>query len=87
MFSMLNPQPNGAGFVGFYIDDPWDLSTFSGLKLKVRGQGDNTVYKLNLRHNGQGTNEVAYETFYEVSNVYTYWEYHHIFFKRMITAE
>ncbi|XP_050690494.1 uncharacterized protein LOC126982479 isoform X2 [Eriocheir sinensis] len=66
MFSMLNPQPNGAGFVGFYTDDHWDLGAYSGLELRVRSQGDNRVYKLNLRHNRQGTNEVAYETFYEV---------------------
>lgn len=66
MFSMLNPQPNGAGFVGFYTDDHQDLSAFTGLRLRVRGQGDNNVYKLNLRHNGQGPNDVAYEAFYEV---------------------
>ena len=66
MFSMLNPQPNGAGFVGFYTEKHRDLSSYTGLGLRVRAQGDNNVYKVNLRHNGQGTNEINYEAFYEV---------------------
>lgn len=66
MFSMLNLQPNGAGFVGFYNEDAWNLSPYSGVELRVRGQGDNSIYKLNMRHNGQGTHDVAYEAFYEV---------------------
>lgn len=66
MFSMLNPQPNGAGFVGFNTHDAWDLSPYHGVELRVRGQGDNYVYKVNFRHNGQGSNHVSYEAFYEI---------------------
>ncbi|KAG0718252.1 hypothetical protein GWK47_052790 [Chionoecetes opilio] len=47
MFSLLNPQPNGAGFVGFNNNNTWDLSPYSGVGLRVRGQGDNHVYKPN----------------------------------------
>ncbi|MPC45397.1 hypothetical protein E2C01_039095 [Portunus trituberculatus] len=72
MFSMINPQPNGAGFVGFNSQDTWDLSSYNGIELKVRGQGDNYVYKVNLRHNGEGTGGIAYEIFYEVSNSYVF---------------
>lgn len=68
MFSLLNPQPNGAGFVGFSTNDTWDLSQYSGIELKVRGQGDNYIYKLNFRHKGQDSGSIAYEAFYEVSN-------------------
>ncbi|XP_071539597.1 uncharacterized protein [Panulirus ornatus] len=66
MFSLLNPQPNGAAFVGFSTNDDWDLSQYSGLEMKVRGQGDNYVYKVNLRHKGQGEGSVSYEAFYEI---------------------
>lgn len=66
MFSMINPQPNGAGFVGFNSQDTWDLSSYNGVQLKVRGQGDNYVYKVNFRHNGQGSGNISYEVFYEV---------------------
>ena len=68
MFSMLNPQPNGAGFVGFNTNATWDLSAYNGVELRVRGQGDNYVYKVNFRHNGQGSGDIAYEVLYEVSN-------------------
>lgn len=69
MFSMLNPQPNGAGFVGFGNHDGWDLSRFSGIELRVRGQGDNLIYKVNFKHKGQGDGTVSYEAFYEVRKI------------------
>lgn len=68
LFSMLNPQPNGAGFVGFATDDGWDLSHYSGIELKVRAQGENFHYKVNFRHKGQreGDGSPSYEAHYEV---------------------
>ncbi|KAK4308750.1 hypothetical protein Pmani_019579 [Petrolisthes manimaculis] len=66
MFSMINPQPNGAGFVGFATHDGWDLSRHSGVELRVRGQGENLVYKVNFKHKGQGDGTVSYEAFYEI---------------------
>ncbi|KAG7177597.1 uncharacterized protein LOC121861347 [Homarus americanus] len=66
MFSMINPQPNGAGFVGFVNHDKWNLSYFSGIELKVRGQGENYIYKVNFKHKGQGDGSISYEAFYEI---------------------
>ncbi|XP_068243161.1 uncharacterized protein [Palaemon carinicauda] len=68
LFSMLNPQPNGAGFVGFVTDDAWDLKPFSGIELKVRAQGESFHYKVNFKHKGQktGNESPSYEAFYEV---------------------
>ncbi|KAK7072853.1 hypothetical protein SK128_007831 [Halocaridina rubra] len=67
-FSMLNPQPNGAGFVGFVTHDGWNLRNFSGIELKVRGQGENFIYKVNFKHKGQLSDDgsPSYETFFKV---------------------
>ncbi|XP_054281050.1 uncharacterized protein LOC128998743 [Macrosteles quadrilineatus] len=53
LFTMLNPQPDGAGFAGFRTDTQLDLSDYSTLQLFCRGQGDYYGYKVVLRHNGQ----------------------------------
>lgn len=53
LFTMLNPQENGAGFAGYRIKTDLDLSDYSAFALKVRGQGKNSHYKLVLRHRGQ----------------------------------
>lgn len=68
-FSLLNPQPNGAGFVGvIYRKQSFDLSSFTGLKLTVRAQGENYYYKLILRHHNQESSlEPSYENFFEVT--------------------
>merc|ERR1712212_58515 len=65
-FSMLNPQPNGAGFVGAAINDGWDLSHYTVLEMRVRGQGDNYIYKVNFSHKGQGVGDPSYQIFFEV---------------------
>jgi hypothetical protein len=67
-FSLLNPQPNGAGFAGVnYRKKSFDLSSFTGLKLSVRAQGENFFYKVVLRHhNDESSLQPSYENFFEV---------------------
>ena len=67
-FSLLNPQPNGAAFAGVvYRKKTFDLSSFSGLKLSVRAQGENYNYKVILRHHHEESSLVpSYEIFFEV---------------------
>ena len=67
-FTLLNPQPNGAGFAGIvYRKKPFDLTAFQGLKLTVRAQGENFFYKAMLRHhNDESSLQPSYEAFFEV---------------------
>jgi NADH dehydrogenase [ubiquinone] 1 alpha subcomplex assembly factor 1 len=69
-FSLLNPQPNGAGFAGVvYRKKTFDLSASSGLKLAVRAQGENFIYKVILRHHHEELSTLpSYEIFFEVSD-------------------
>ncbi|KAG8248789.1 hypothetical protein J6590_033964 [Homalodisca vitripennis] len=55
LFTMLNPQPNGAGFAGFRTDTELDLSDYNTLRLHCRGQGENYGYKVVLRHKNENT--------------------------------
>ncbi|CAL4135404.1 unnamed protein product, partial [Meganyctiphanes norvegica] len=52
LFSVLNLQPNGAGFAGYIADDHWNLEEYSALELLTRAQGQNGIYKIILRHKG-----------------------------------
>ncbi|XP_018024619.1 uncharacterized protein C9E9.15 isoform X2 [Hyalella azteca] len=65
-FSLLNPQPNGAGFAGAASRRRWDLKGNTGLELRVRAQGDCDTYKLVLYHKDQApsTGACAYEVFF-----------------------
>lgn len=67
-FTLLNPQPNGAGFAGVsYRKQKFDLSSFTGLKLSARAQGENYVYKVILRHHHEESSLLpSYEIFFEV---------------------
>ncbi|UJR26295.1 hypothetical protein I4U23_007633 [Adineta vaga] len=67
-FSLLNPQPNGAGFAGIaYRTKTFDLSSFSALKLSVRAQGESFVYKVILRHHHDESSLLpSYEIFFEL---------------------
>jgi hypothetical protein len=67
-FSLLNPQPNGAAFAGIaYRKKSFDLSSFTGLNLSVRAQGENFVYKVILRHHNEHSSlQPSYEIFFEV---------------------
>ncbi|XP_043190422.1 uncharacterized protein LOC122364268 [Amphibalanus amphitrite] len=67
MFSLLNPQPNGAGFVGFVTTGNWDLSQFSAIRLRARAQGENFHYKVYLKHHGEGASVGgSYESYFEM---------------------
>ena len=61
-FTLLNPQPNGAGFAGVRTITNSNLSSFKDIEITCRGQGSNSHYKVVLRHKGLHTNEdVEYE--------------------------
>ena len=66
LFSLLNPQPSGAGFVGYYQDGHWDLSAFQRLRLRARAQGQAFNYKVFLGHHGQSIQEGSYESYFEM---------------------
>ena len=64
-FALLNPQPNGAGFAGVRTSVDFDLSGFSSIKMKVRGQGQATNFKITLKHHGEvGDGSPSYEQFF-----------------------
>lgn len=67
LFTMLNPQPNGAGFAGYNTEGHWNLSKQSVLELHIRAQGQSEHYKVNLRHKGQDVSDGAYEMFFKVN--------------------
>ncbi|XP_017787660.1 PREDICTED: uncharacterized protein LOC108570330 [Habropoda laboriosa] len=64
-FTLLNPQPNGAGFAGIRIRTNLNLSNFENIEINCRGQGSNSHYKVVLRHRGLVSNEdITYEQFF-----------------------
>lgn len=66
-FTLLNPQPNGAGFAGVRKPMNFDLSGFKNIEITCRGQGQNNHYKISLKHRGQNSNEdLSYEQFFIV---------------------
>lgn len=67
LFTLLNPQPNGAGFAGVRTPTNLDLSKFENIEITCRGQGQNSNYKISLRHKGQDSNlDLSYEHFFTV---------------------
>lgn len=67
-FTLLNPQPNGAGFAGVRTMTKLNLSGFKNIEITCRGQGNNSHYKVILRHRGLHSNEdITYEQFFVVS--------------------
>ncbi|XP_033227073.1 uncharacterized protein LOC117179414 isoform X2 [Belonocnema kinseyi] len=65
LFTLLNPQPNGAGFAGVRTPTNLNLSSFKHIAITCRGQGENEHYKVVLRHNDLETNEdISYEQFF-----------------------
>lgn len=67
-FTLLNPQPNGAGFAGVKKPVNFDLSSFKNIEITCRGQGQNNHYKISLRHRGQNSNQdLSYEHFFTVN--------------------
>lgn len=70
-FSLLHPQPNGAGFVGVRIPVEMNLSEYEKIVIRCRGEGANTWYKIVLRHNNQLANdEITYEHVFKVKIVF-----------------
>lgn len=65
---MLNPQPNGAGFAGVKRRVTMNLSDFTKITIRCRGQGENTRYKIVLGHNGQDSGDITYEHIFVVRN-------------------
>ncbi|XP_044596581.1 uncharacterized protein LOC123273266 [Cotesia glomerata] len=66
-FTLLNPQPNGAGFAGVRMPTTWDLSGYTNIEIKCRAQGNNEHYKVVLRHKGLASNDdTSYEQTFEV---------------------
>lgn len=67
LFTLLNPQPNGAGFAGVRKPTNFDLSQFKNMEITCRGQGQNSHYKITLRHRGGNSNQdPSYEQFFTV---------------------
>ncbi|KZC05297.1 Uncharacterized protein C9E9.15 [Dufourea novaeangliae] len=61
-FTLLNPQPNGAGFAGIRKRANLNLLNFKNIEITCRGQGSNDHYKIVFRHKGLETNEdITYE--------------------------
>lgn len=69
LFTLLNPQPNGAGFAGVRKSTNLDLSSFKNIEIACRGQGENSHYKISLRHRGENSDEdLSYEQFFTVKS-------------------
>ncbi|KAK2576515.1 hypothetical protein KPH14_005838 [Odynerus spinipes] len=65
-FTLLNPQPNGAGFAGVRTPTNLNLTNFENIDITCRGQGKNSHYKAVLRHKGRSSNEdISYEQYFE----------------------
>ncbi|XP_043503480.1 uncharacterized protein LOC122525016 [Polistes fuscatus] len=65
-FTLLNPQPNGAGFAGVRTPTNLNLKDFQNIDITCRGQGKNNHYKVVLRHNGLDSNkDLTYEQFFD----------------------
>ncbi|XP_018368400.1 PREDICTED: uncharacterized protein LOC108764592 isoform X1 [Trachymyrmex cornetzi] len=66
-FTLLKPQPNGAGFAGVRKLTNLNLSKYRNIEITCRGQGQNNHYKISLRHRGQNSNMYfSYEQFFTV---------------------
>ncbi|XP_022820604.1 uncharacterized protein LOC111352362, partial [Spodoptera litura] len=51
-FALLNPQLNGAGFAGIRAIQTYNLTGYTKLQIKCRGQGQFNGFKVTLRHKG-----------------------------------
>ena len=66
-FTLLIPQPNGACFAGVYKPVNLDLSDFSRMSIRLRGQGENSRYKLFMDDISTGSKAHShYEAFFQV---------------------
>lgn len=68
-FTLLNPQPNGAGFAGMRKLISLNLNQYDNILLRIRAQGQNINYKIVLRHKNQNDEpHPTYEQFFTVVN-------------------
>lgn len=66
-FSLLHPQSNGACFAGVRIPVMFNLSDHKKITIRCRGEGENSRYKIVLKHNGQtSNNDTTYEHIFQV---------------------
>lgn len=66
-FTLLHPQPNGACFAGVRTSVTMNLSNYRKIAIRCRGEGENSRYKIVLKHNGQTSNDdTTYEHIFTV---------------------
>lgn len=71
VFTLLNPQPNGAGFAGVRTNTQFDLSNYSKIQVHLRGQGQNSGYKIVLRHKMQNDEPFpSWEQMFQVNIIF-----------------
>lgn len=75
LFTVLNPNSdgkNGTCFAGFSCNLNSDLSSFTHIAIKCRGQGVNAKYKMLLNHDNIGKDAIVYG---QIFSVILAWEY------------
>jgi len=73
-FTLLNPQPNGAGFAGVETRTDFNLTDYDNIEITCRAQGNNNNYKIILRDPKMSEDpHITYEQFFSVtpSNEFT----------------
>lgn len=66
-FTLLQPQPNGAGFAGVQRQVSLNLSNYSNILIRCRGEGENDHYKIVLKHNNEMAHQdITYEHVFTV---------------------
>lgn len=66
-FALLNPQLNGAGFAGIRAIKTYNLTGYTKLQIKCRGQGQYNGFKVVLRHKGLNDEpNYSYEQYFQV---------------------
>ncbi|XP_015595121.1 uncharacterized protein LOC107267658 [Cephus cinctus] len=67
LFTLLNVLPSGAAFAGMRTRVSFDLSPYENITITCRAQGNNSNYKIVLRHENLTSNaDPTYEAFFEV---------------------
>lgn len=67
-FALLNPQLNGAGFAGIRAIQTYNLTGYTKLQIKCRGQGQFNGFKVTLRHKGLNDEpNYSFEQYFQVT--------------------
>ena len=80
-FALLNPQDSGAGFAGVRHPIKLSLSPASLFTLMVRSQGQNTHFKIYVRHHGELGDE--FPTYENIVEIPAGGEVHPVFFSTL----